>query len=63
MFSSWLSSPLLKLDVFFFFFLLYSRITIYFVNAEGEKTATEAKVNSTLLDVVIDNDLDIAGFG
>ncbi|XP_014769560.1 adrenodoxin isoform X1 [Octopus bimaculoides] len=39
------------------------KVTIYFVTSDGNKIATEAKVNSTLLDSIIDNDLDFDGFG
>lgn len=38
-------------------------VTINFVNRKGEATIVEAAVNDTLLDVVVDNDLDVESFG
>ncbi|XP_064618408.1 adrenodoxin-like [Liolophura sinensis] len=38
-------------------------VNIYFVTADGEKLAAKAKLGDNLLDVIIENDLDIDGFG
>ncbi|KAL6071563.1 hypothetical protein STEG23_024534 [Scotinomys teguina] len=39
------------------------KITIYFKNRDGETLKTTGKVGDSLLDVVIENNLDIDGFG
>ncbi|XP_068935919.1 adrenodoxin, mitochondrial [Petaurus breviceps papuanus] len=39
------------------------KVTIHFINRDGEKLTTQGKVGDTLLDVVINNNLDIDGFG
>lgn len=38
-------------------------ITVNFLNRDGETFTVKAKVGETLLDTVIDNDVDIDGFG
>ena len=52
----------LKLMVFLFLLNFY-RITVNFLNRDGETFTVKAKVGETLLDTVIDNDVDIDGFG
>ncbi|XP_007494923.1 adrenodoxin, mitochondrial [Monodelphis domestica] len=39
------------------------KVTIHFVNRDGEKLTTQGKVGDTLLDIVVNNNLDIDGFG
>nr|XP_042136863.1 adrenodoxin, mitochondrial isoform X1 [Peromyscus maniculatus bairdii] len=39
------------------------KITVYFKNRDGETLKTTGKVGDSLLDVVIENNLDIDGFG
>ncbi|KAM9033922.1 adrenodoxin, mitochondrial [Sarcophilus harrisii] len=39
------------------------KITIHFINRDGDKLTTQGKVGDTLLDVVVNNNLDIDGFG
>ncbi|XP_036600136.1 adrenodoxin, mitochondrial [Trichosurus vulpecula] len=39
------------------------KVTIHFINRDGEKLTTQGKVGDTLLDVVVNNNLDIDGFG
>ncbi|XP_045153676.1 adrenodoxin, mitochondrial [Echinops telfairi] len=39
------------------------RVTIHFVNRDGEILTTRGKVGDSLLDVVVENNLDIDGFG
>ncbi|KAM6157873.1 adrenodoxin, mitochondrial [Rhynchocyon petersi] len=39
------------------------KITIHFVNRDGETLTTKGKVGDSLLDVVVENNLDIDGFG
>ncbi|XP_071495534.1 adrenodoxin-like [Diadema antillarum] len=38
-------------------------ITVHFMKQDGERLSVKAKVGETLLDTVIDNDVDIDGFG
>ncbi|XP_064629090.1 adrenodoxin-like protein 2, mitochondrial [Lineus longissimus] len=38
-------------------------VNIYFHNRDGNKVAAKASVGDNLLDVIIDNDIDIDGFG
>ena len=38
-------------------------VNIYFINEDGEKMEAKANVGDNLLDVVIENDIDIDGFG
>ncbi|XP_074072739.1 adrenodoxin, mitochondrial [Macrotis lagotis] len=38
-------------------------VTIHFINRDGDKLTTQGKVGDTLLDVVVNNNLDIDGFG
>ncbi|XP_036047548.1 adrenodoxin, mitochondrial [Onychomys torridus] len=39
------------------------KITVYFKNRDGETLKTTGKIGDSLLDVVIENNLDIDGFG
>ncbi|XP_013915438.1 PREDICTED: adrenodoxin, mitochondrial [Thamnophis sirtalis] len=39
------------------------KVTVHFVNRDGDKLTAKGKVGDSLLDVVIDNNLDIDGFG
>lgn len=39
------------------------KITVHFVNRDGETLTAKGKVGDSLLDVVIENNLDIDGFG
>ncbi|XP_072467264.1 adrenodoxin, mitochondrial [Notamacropus eugenii] len=39
------------------------KVTIHFINRDGEKLTTQGNVGDTLLDVVVNNNLDIDGFG
>lgn len=40
-----------------------NKVTVNFVNRDGEKITVKANPGDTLLDVVIDQDLDFDGFG
>lgn len=40
-----------------------STVTINFIDRKGEKSSVEAAIDDTLLDVVIDNDLELDSFG
>lgn len=44
-------------------FNILSRVTVNFVLDDGTKFTAKAKVGTNLLDVVIDNNLDLDGFG
>ncbi|KAH0625132.1 hypothetical protein JD844_033272 [Phrynosoma platyrhinos] len=39
------------------------KVTVHFVNRDGDKLTAQGKVGDSLLDVVVDNNLDIDGFG
>nr|XP_009682112.1 PREDICTED: adrenodoxin, mitochondrial [Struthio camelus australis] len=39
------------------------KITVHFINRDGDKLTAKGKVGDSLLDVVVDNNLDIDGFG
>ncbi|KAM6095568.1 adrenodoxin, mitochondrial [Chlamydotis macqueenii] len=39
------------------------KITVHFVNRDGDKLTAKGKPGDSLLDVVVDNNLDIDGFG
>ncbi|OWK57090.1 Adrenodoxin, mitochondrial [Lonchura striata] len=39
------------------------KITVHFINRDGDKLTAKGKPGDSLLDVVIDNNLDIDGFG
>ncbi|XP_058145439.1 adrenodoxin, mitochondrial isoform X2 [Dasypus novemcinctus] len=39
------------------------KITVHFINRDGETLTTKGKIGDSLLDVVIENNLDIDGFG
>jgi hypothetical protein len=41
--------------------LLFYRITVYFVDRDGDKVAAKATVGTTFLDVAIDNDVELEG--
>ncbi|KAK6480236.1 adrenodoxin-like isoform X1 [Huso huso] len=40
-----------------------SKITIHFINQDGERTTTTATEGESLLDVVVNKNLDFSGFG
>ena len=39
------------------------RVTIHFMMRDGQKRSVQAKVGDNLLDVVVDEEVDIDGFG
>ncbi|XP_064338092.1 adrenodoxin, mitochondrial isoform X2 [Camelus dromedarius] len=39
------------------------KVTVHFINRDGETLTTKGKVGDSLLDVVVENNLDIDGFG
>ena len=39
------------------------RVAVNFVNEDGTKISVNAPVGENLLDIIIDNDIDIDGFG
>ncbi|XP_027533053.1 adrenodoxin, mitochondrial [Neopelma chrysocephalum] len=39
------------------------KITVHFINRDGDKLTAKGKPGDSLLDVVVDNNLDIDGFG
>nr|XP_060160006.1 adrenodoxin, mitochondrial isoform X2 [Globicephala melas] len=39
------------------------KITVHFINRDGETLTSKGKVGDTLLDIVVENNLDIDGFG
>ena len=38
-------------------------MTIYFIDRDGEKRTAKAKIGTNLLDVAIDNNIELEGFG
>ena len=42
---------------------IFSRVSITFVNPDGDKMEAKAKVGDNLLDVILENNVDIDGFG
>ncbi len=38
-------------------------IEVYYIDRDGEKKLAKAKVGSNLLDVALDNNIDLEGFG
>ena len=43
--------------------MLFFSVELKFCLSNGERKAVKAKIGDNLLDVIIDNDLDISGFG
>lgn len=41
----------------------FTRVHVTFVKGNGERIKASAKVGDTLLDVVVNNDLDLDGYG
>lgn len=41
----------------------FSRVELTFVKANGERIKVKGKVGDSLLDVVVNNDIDLDGFG
>ena len=44
-------------------FILCCRITLHFVLSDGKRKTASAKLGDNLLDVVLENELDIDGYG
>uniref|UniRef100_A0A8C2XW88 Adrenal ferredoxin n=1 Tax=Capra hircus TaxID=9925 RepID=A0A8C2XW88_CAPHI len=45
------------------YFSSEDKVTVNFINRDGETLTTKGKVGDSLLDVVVENNLDIDGFG
>ena len=41
--------------------LLNSRVTVYFIDRDGDKIVTQATVGTSLLTVAIDNEVELEG--
>lgn len=46
-----------------FFFLPLSSVKLTFIRANGERIETKGKIGDSLLDVVVNNNIDLDGFG
>lgn len=46
-----------------FYSLPVDKVTIHFVNQDGIKTTTAVNEGQSLLDVVVNKNVDISGFG
>lgn len=42
---------------------MFKSVTLYFIDRDGDKKATKAKIGTSLLDVALDNNIDLEGFG
>lgn len=42
---------------------MYIRVKVTFIRANGERIETKGKVGDSLLDVVVNNEIDLDGFG
>ena len=42
---------------------MFCRVTVYFTLPSGEKKAAKAKIGDNLLDVILENNVDVEGFG
>ena len=49
--------------VYLWLFVMTSRVKLSFFKQSGERLDTRAIIGDSMLDVVVDNDLDIDGFG
>ena len=38
-------------------------VTVYFIDRDGDKRVAKAKMDTTLLDAALDNNIDLEGFG
>lgn len=45
------------------FYRTESKVTVNFINRDGEKITVKGSPGDTLLDVIVDQDLDFDGFG
>lgn len=45
------------------FFLLFHRVQVTFVKQNGDRIKTKGKLGDSLLDVVVNNNIDLDGFG
>jgi hypothetical protein len=50
------------MTIYFIGFMI-RRVELTFVRANGEKIKTKGKVGDSLLDVVVNNSIDLEGFG
>lgn len=39
------------------------RVTVTFVKANGERIKAKGEVGNSILDIVVNNDLDLSGYG
>lgn len=49
--------------ILFFLFNILGRIEVFFVKADGSKIRGTGKIGDSLLDVVVNNSIDLDGFG
>lgn len=50
-------------QILIIFFSCYFRVEFTFVKANGDRIRTKGKIGDSLLDVVVNNNLDLEGFG
>lgn len=43
--------------------LIISRVNITFVKASGERIKAKGKIGDTILDIVVNNEIDLDGYG
>lgn len=63
MFQVWFSFEFNKMKNLFLSLRSDNKVTVHFVNRDGEKITVKGSPGDSLLDVVINEDLDIDGFG
>ena len=52
-----------KLVIYSCFSLCICSVQVHFILADGSRQSVDAKVGDNLLDVIIDKDIDVDGFG
>lgn len=53
----------MELLMFWFVFCVFFRVEVFFVKADGTKIRGTGKLGDSLLDVVVNNSIDLDGFG
>jgi len=51
-----------KINIYIYIYILF-RVTVTFIKANGERIKAKGEIGNNILDIVVNNDLELDGYG
>jgi len=58
----WSWGEISKINIYIYIYILF-RVTVTFIKANGEKIKAKGEIGNNILDIVVNNDLELDGYG